>query len=149
MVNLKAPPTDLGMFDGDNDDYLDLSKVRSFQIELVRRITKDALTKMGADPTGMSKDEVRFLVSSYYAIQEMRKLLNNRVSALSKQDDPASVFSFISQGVETTEKNILKFLSVASSNEEIGRWAESIPGIGPVISAGLLSHIDYGLMGLL
>jgi len=144
MVGLKSPPTDLGMFgdDNDNDDYLDLSKVRSFQIELVRRITKDALTKMGANPTEMSKDEVRFLVSSYYAIQEMRKLLNNRVSALSKQNDPASVFSFISQGVETTEKNILKFLSVASSMEVIGRWAESIRGIGPVISAGLLAHID-------
>ena len=144
MVDLKVPPgTDSGMFgDDDNEDYLDFNKVRSFQIELVKRITKDALDKMGADPTGMSKDEVRFLVSSYYAIQEMRKLLNNRVSALSKQDDPASVFSFISSGVEITEKNILKFLSVASSMEEVGRWAESIRGIGPVISAGLLAHID-------
>ena len=48
MVDLKVPPgTDPGMFgDDDNEDYLDLSKVRSFQIELVKRITKDALDKM-------------------------------------------------------------------------------------------------------
>jgi len=142
MVDLKMPPV-VGIFDGnDNEDYLNLDAVQSFQIELVRRITKDALNKIGADPTGMSKDEIRFLVSSYYAIQEMRKLLNNRASALVKQDDPASIFHFISSGIEITEKNILKFLAVASSMDEIGQWAESIRGIGPVISAGLLAHID-------
>ena len=49
MVDLKVPPgTDSGMFgDDDNEDYLDLSKVRSFQIELVKRITKDALVACG------------------------------------------------------------------------------------------------------
>jgi len=142
MVDLRTLPV-VGMVDeDDNEDYLNLNAVQSFQIELVRRITKDAINKMGTDPTGMSKDEVRFLVSSYYAIQEMRKLVNNRAEALIKRNDPASIFHFISSGVEITEKNILKFLTVASNTHEIGRWAESIRGIGPVISAGLLAHID-------
>jgi len=124
------------------EDYLDSSDLRSFQLELVRRITRDALEKVGNDPTAMSKDEVRFLVSSYYGVQDLRKLLNNRVSALSKRDDPATMFDFVVNGIDITEKNIKKFLAVVSANSPVGQWAESIRGIGPVISAGFLAHID-------
>tara|TARA_R110002020_G_scaffold84375_3_gene209048 strand:- start:10737 stop:11828 length:1092 start_codon:yes stop_codon:yes gene_type:complete len=141
MVKAQDPVTDT--FGEDDEEFsLSMTNMRSFQLEMVNRITKDALDKIGANPQGMSKDEIRFLVSSYYGVQELRKLLKNRVSALSKQDDPASMFSFVSNGIEITEKNIQKFLAVASGQEVIGQWAESIRGIGPVISAGLLAHID-------
>jgi hypothetical protein len=126
----------------EDEDGLDYSDLQTFQLQLVRRITKDALEKAGASPTNMSKDEIRFMVASYYGVQELRKLLNNRVSALSKRDDPATMFDFIFSGVDITEKNIKKFLAVASATHPIGRWAESIRGIGPVISAGFLAHID-------
>ena len=126
----------------EDEDSLDYSDLQTFQIQLIRRITKDALEKVGASPTDMSKDEIRFMVSSYYGVQELRKLLKNRVSALSKRDDPATMFDFIFSGVDITEKNIKKFLAVASATNPIGRWAESIRGIGPVISAGFLAHID-------
>lgn len=140
---MATPTTDSASpgFDGE-DDSLRMTDLRSFQLELVNRIRKDAIEKLQANPDGMTKDEVRFLVSSYYGVQELRKLLNNRVSALSGQADPASMFAFIANGIEITEKNIQKFLAFASAKEEIGRWAESIRGIGPVISAGLLAHID-------
>ena len=126
----------------EDEDSLDYSDLQTFQIQLIRRITKDALEKVGASPTDMSKDEIRFMVSSYYGVQELRILLKNRVSALSKRDDPATMFDFIFSGVDITEKNIKKFLAVASATNPIGRWAESIRGIGPVISAGFLAHID-------
>jgi len=127
----------------DADDFVfDPSDLRNFQIQLVRRITKDAWEKVGDDPGNMSKDEIRFMVSSYYGVQELRKLLKNRVSALSKRDDPATMFNFIFDGVDITEKNIKKFLITVSANNPLGQWAESIRGIGPIISAGLLAHID-------
>lgn len=128
--------------DGDEDDYLSNSDLRSFQLQLVNRLTKDAMTKINEDPANMTKDEIRFLVSSYYGVQDLRKLLNNRVSALKKRDDPATMFDFVVNGIEITEKNIQKFLAFSSANSPIGQWAESIRGIGPVISAGLLAHID-------
>lgn len=139
MVELVDTPVGFG--DGGEEEEYSLS-ANALQIELINRVSKDALAKIGANPQGMSKDEVRFLVSSYYGVQELRKLLNNRVSALTRQNDPASIFAFVSNGIEVTEKNITKFLAVASGQERIGQWAESIRGIGPVISAGLLAHID-------
>ena len=89
--------------DPEEEDSLDYSDLQTFQIQLIRRITKDALEKVGASPTDMSKDEIRFMVSSYYGVQELRKLLKNRVSALSKRDDPATMFNFIFDGVDITE----------------------------------------------
>ena len=77
------------------DDDLPLNISQEFRLELVDRITKDAKAMVGADPQLMTKDEIRFLVSSYYGVQELRKLLNNRVGALSKQDDAASMFDFV------------------------------------------------------
>lgn len=139
MVRTMAvPPSEF-----DEEDDLPLSGSQGFGLELIERIRMDAQSMIGgADPLSMTKDEVRFLVSSYYGVQELRKLLNNRVGALRKQGDAASMFDFVSRGVETTEKNIAKFLVVASAGQTIGQWAESIRGIGPVISAGLLAHID-------
>lgn len=118
----------------------DLSK--EFRMELVQRMTRDIKGLIGSDPSLMTKDEIRFLVSSYYGVQDLRKLLGNRVKALGKQDEAATMFSFVLNGVQITEKNIQRLLAVASGGREIGQWAESIRGVGPVISAGLLAHID-------
>ena len=130
-------------FDNDQEfeaDGLDLSK--QYRFEAVERMTRDIKEKINADPALMTKDEIRFLVSSYYGVQDLRKLLGNRIGALKKQDEAASMFTFVLGGVETTEKNIQALLAVASGGRQIGQWAESIRGIGPVISAGLLAHID-------
>ena len=121
-------------------DELDLSK--EYRLELIGRMTKDILKNIGSDPALMTKDEIRFLVSSYYGVQDLRKLLGNRIGALKKQDEAASMFAFVLNGVQTTEKNIQVMLATASGGRQIGQWAESIRGIGPVISAGLLAHID-------
>ena len=67
------------------------------------------MEKIGHSPENMSKDEIRFLVSSYYDVQELRKLLKNRVTALGKRDDPASMFAFVANGIDITEQNIKKF----------------------------------------
>ena len=50
--------------DGDEDDYLSNSDLRSFQLQLVNRLTKDAMAKINEDPANMTKDEIRFLVTS-------------------------------------------------------------------------------------
>lgn len=44
--------------------------------------------------------------------------------------------------METVEDSIKKSLDDFSSADPVGRWSKSITGIGPVIAAGLLAHID-------
>ncbi len=51
--------------DPDDDGPIDVSDLRNLQVQLIRRINKDALDKIGESPENMSKDEIRFLVSSY------------------------------------------------------------------------------------
>jgi len=129
-----------------NDDlefmHPDETDDHSWDIELVQRIRQDALVKIGFDPANMSKEETRFVVSSYYGIQGTRLQIGNRLSALKKTNQPKSSLEFVFSGMQSTENNVKKILAGFSKQQKIGQWAESIPGIGPVLSAGLIAHID-------
>ena len=59
-------------------------------------------------------------------------------------DEPetTNVLSFFQSQVETLENQIRAALGEYAQKFVAGRWAQSIVGIGPVISAGLLCHID-------
>ena len=114
----------------------------SWSLELIDRIRQDSMEKLGYDSANMSREETRFVVTSYYDIQSTRLQLNNRLLALKKKEEPRSAIEFIFNGMKNTEDNIKKILVGYSKGQQIGQWAESIPGIGPVISAGLIAHID-------
>jgi len=45
---------------------------------------------------------------------------------------------------ELLEKQVARALNLYSASKPLGQWARSIVGIGPIISAGLLAHIDIG-----
>jgi hypothetical protein len=115
------------------------------------RITIDplvALTKDVREATALlSVKEARFLVDYYYLTQEDRKRSSNQVRAvtLDAEDDneePHLVLDWLATNTATLERNIQRALGAYSQGNPVGRWAESIVGIGPVISAGLLAHID-------
>jgi len=127
-------PNDLFEFDEDADE--------PWHLDIINRFRKDALDKIGFDPANMSRGETRFIVSSYYGIQKARLQVNNRYKALTKSGESTSMLSFILAGMKATENNMQKMLASFSVENGIGRWSESIPGIGPVISAGLISEID-------
>lgn len=90
----------------------------------------------------LSKDEARFLVDAYYMMQEDRKRGNNQVRALNESGEPNSVLTWVAEQSSTLEKQIARALDAYSASQPIGIWARSIVGIGPVISAGLMAHID-------
>src|SRR5579859_529503 len=106
----------------------------------------DAVTKMTkgikAAVTTLNPHEVRFLVGQYYAIQEYRKSSNNQVRALDQAHQPKEVLNWLAGNMDMLENQIKGALAVYSKSTIIGKWAESICGIGPVISAGLQAHID-------
>ena len=106
----------------------------------------EPLTKLRRDVKAaagtMSRDEVRFLVDAYYIWQESRKRSDNQVRALGESGEPHEVLNWLAGNSAMIETSIKGALAAYSQSTELGKWAESIRGIGPVISAGLLAHID-------
>ena len=107
-------------------------------LQVVTRLRKDlrqaALT--------LTPDEVRFLVQAYYIMQEDRKRTANQTRALTDADKPHDVLAWLWEQNDTLEKDIKVALASYADSQPISQWAQTITGIGPVISAGLAAHID-------
>ncbi|HZT29389.1 MAG TPA: transposase [Bryobacteraceae bacterium] len=106
--------------------------------DVVRRLQRD-LVKAAVS---LSIDEARYLVDAYYAMQEHRKAAANQVRALAESKEPHEVLRWLFEQNETVEKQIRRALNSWTDGLPAARWAKSIVGIGPVISAGLAAHID-------
>ena len=102
----------------------------------IMKLTKD-LRK--ASET-MTSDEARFLVDYYYMLQKSRVGTGNQILALA--EEPHEVIAWINDNLAVLERNIKSALDVYGSTHAVGAWAKSIYGIGPIIAAGLLAHID-------
>jgi len=106
--------------------------------EPVKRLSKDLKTAA----ITLSDQEARFLVDYYYMTQEDRKRAFNQERALAEGEEPHMVISWLAENSSTLEKQIARALDAYSNSKKIGRWARSIVGIGPIISAGLMAHIS-------
>lgn len=104
----------------------------------LQRLTRD-LTKAGAT---MSTDEAGYLVSAYYDWQEKRKASGNQENALDKDEKPHAVITYFKAQEELLEGEIKKVLDKFTDAHPIGRWLKDIHGIGPVIAAGLIAHLN-------
>ena len=90
----------------------------------------------------MSDDEARFLVDAYYMMQDDRKRANNQVRSLAEGHEPSAVLEWLAQQSSTLEDQIKRALDQYTQAHVCGAWMRSVYGIGPVLSAGLLAHID-------
>lgn len=104
------------------------------------------LTKLRKDiknaAASLSAGEARFLVDYYYIAQEDRKRSYNQERALGENAEPHAVVTWLAEQAEAIEGTLKAVLGRWAAAHPAGRWAQSICGIGPVISAGLLAHID-------
>lgn len=107
-------------------------------LEHVQKLRKDI--RDGSSTLG--RDEARFLVDLYYMMQDDRKRGNNQVRSLVEDAEPHATLHFFAQQFATLERQVRSALDAYSGANSLGVWARSIVGIGPVISAGLLAHID-------
>ncbi len=107
---------------------------------------QEAVQTLSADlkraATTMSADEARFLVDAYYIHQEGRKRADNQIRALGENYEPHSIIRWLTDNEGKLERVIRQALDAYSRQSATGVWARSITGIGPVITAGLLAHID-------
>lgn len=90
----------------------------------------------------LGTSEVRYLVDTYYQLQEFRKASSNQQSSLVKAEEPHETLAFFSTQFETLEKQIAGAMDLYSANDPMGSWSREHIGIGPIIAAGLSAHID-------
>jgi len=107
-------------------------------LEAVTRLSRDL--KKAAQT--LSPDEARYLVDAYYQMQGDRIRSMNQVRALTESEEPHQTLTWLADNAGVLERSIAGALDAYSKASVVGQWARSICGIGPVIAAGLLAHID-------
>lgn len=88
----------------------------------------------------MSQAEARYVVDVYYQLQDFRIQAAGQLR--SESAEPRRWAESLLRTFELLEKDLQAVLGAWARREAPGRWAQSITGVGPVISAGLAAHID-------
>jgi len=104
----------------------------------LEKLTKDL--KMAA--ATLSTREVRFLVDFYYVVQNYRIRSGNQVRASADGEEPNVLVDWMFRNQKRLEAHVKAAMDVYSDSTEVGRWSKRVMGIGPVLAAGLLAHID-------
>jgi hypothetical protein len=130
-----------------------------FEMESIQKLTKDIKKASKV----LTKQEARYFVDSYYTIQDYRIAVDGQIRSIDMpvfydesgkkrkpteeefsqyKAEPHEVLDWMKANVELLENQIKNALNAYTDGDEIGVWLKSITGIGPVIAAGLLAHID-------
>lgn len=110
-----------------------------FEMATVTKLTRK---DMASAVHNLGDDEIRFLVDYYYIAQEDRKRSNNQTRSLNESQEPSALTQWLADQAQTIEVQIKRVLDTYTSQHLMGAWLREVHGIGPVIAAGLLAHID-------
>lgn len=120
-----------------DDDDMDEEKERKMtDMTPVQRLSRDIANAA----VTLSDAEARFLVDAYYQMQDNR--IRQDAQIRSMENEPHSVLSWLAEQSSTLENQIKRALDKYSAAHPVGEWLRDVDGIGPVIAAGLLAHID-------
>lgn len=109
----------------------------SFDV-MAKRLAKDVRDAAA----NLDKSAARFLVDYYYQVQHLRTIAQKQRMAAEKNGEPSAVLDWTSAVTAKIETTIKGLLLKWASQYPAGRWAIEQTGIGPVIAAGLIVHID-------
>lgn len=112
--------------------------VASERLQSIDRLTRD----LRAAAQTMSAEEARYLVDYYYITQGDRIRANNQLRALRETGEPGTLLLWLGEQAQMLENTVKTGLDIYSANHPVGAWARDQKGVGPVIAAGLLGHID-------
>lgn len=116
------------------DTYDDLDDT----IEVVGKLASKDLRKAAETLTHV---QARFMVDTYYAAQDLRKAQQNRQRASIELQEPNELMQWSAKAQLNIEHVIKAAMDTYTMQHPLARWARSIPGIGPVIGAGLMAHL--------
>lgn len=109
-----------------------------YAIENVERLERE----VRAEASGLSRDEARYLVDTYYRWQEHRIALRAQARALGDAGHAFGLVAHFARQTETLERQMVSALEAWTDSVPVAVWAKAQKGIGPVLAAGLSAHID-------
>jgi hypothetical protein len=109
-----------------------------FDFPMFNRFARDLRTLT----VELDSRSAREVVSAYYNLQENRMAFAAQARELEKQESPSELVKFLSYNLRLMEKSLKAPLQTYAESTTVGSWAIGQFGIGPVLAAGLLSHID-------
>lgn len=89
----------------------------------------------------LGRKEVLGLTKLYYQIQEFRKAAANQKRSAGARE-PNQVVAWVHKNMKILEDDIKRAMDSFTDAYQVGRWLKSICGIGPVLSAGFMAHLD-------
>lgn len=112
-------------------------------------IALDAITRPTADvlkaAATLGDREVRYIVDAFYQLQDYRKATTNQIRSIDQDTDAGkthATLDWLLTQLKAMEGQIERAMGIFAMSRDPGRWLMAQYGIGPVLSAGLLSHID-------
>lgn len=106
--------------------------------EAVQKLSRD----LRAAAKLMGVREARYFVNAYYDLQDYRIASANQQRQLNESHEPSEFMEWFNSNLALLETQIRAMLDKWSAAQPLGTWARDVTGIGPVIAAGLLAHID-------
>ena len=110
----------------------------SEHLEPIKRLNKD----LRIASRTLTTREARYLVDAYYLLQRDRIAADNQIRSMSRDGEPVMLLEWYGDQMRTLENQVKITLDAYSASHAVGGWARGILGVGPVICAGLLAHID-------
>src|SRR5262244_3459946 len=86
--------------------------------------------------------EVRYLVDAYYLWQDDRKRSFAQTREAEAAGEPSEVIGWLAAQAKGLERELVKRLEEYTDGHPVGVWLKSVDGIGLVLAAGLLAHIE-------
>jgi hypothetical protein len=117
-----------------SDDF----EPQDFDFPMFNRFARDLRTLS----VELDSHSARELVQAYYNLQDNRIAFAAQARELQKIESPSELVEFLSFNLSLMEKALKAPLERYALDSVVGSWAMSQYGIGPVLAAGLLAHID-------
>lgn len=110
------------------------------ELDPVQALSKDLRKKIKVSQ--LSRREAKQLVTLYYRFQKHRIALAHQARKIAELGDNNEILLFFSDQMEALENQVKFALDKFGQTYPVGNWLRSITGIGPVITAALIAHID-------
>jgi len=115
------------------------------KLESLTRMSKDI--KLAAST--LTDREARFLVDTYYQMQDNRIRVNNQVKGIERfavktetEPEPHITLDYVLDNAHMLEDQIKGSLKNFAESRHMGVWAMQHKGIAHILAAGLIAHID-------
>ena len=83
----------------------------------------------------LTPPQARYLVDTYYQVQQFRIEALNQARAAEKVGEPHVFVTWIGTAMKMLERALVNALDLYTEAHRAGRWAKARVGIGPVITA--------------